>query len=92
MPTNRPEIQDAIDRSFHDAITHEKTYSINETVDLMCFCPISRSLASSLTSLYEKIYPRNHANGVVPAVNFFAYREVYAYLISNENPIKSTDS
>jgi len=58
----------------------------------MYFCPISRSLASSLTSLYEKIYPRNHAKGVVPLVNFFVCLEVYAYLISNENPIKSTDS
>jgi len=57
---------------------------IDEAVDLMYFCPIS--------ALYEKIYPRNHANGVVPVVNFFVCLEVFAYLISNENPIKSTDS
>ncbi len=45
----------------------EEDEYIYEPVDLMYFLPISRSLASSLTSLYEKIYPGN----IRPLVNFF---------------------
>ncbi len=44
----------------------------------MYFRQISRSLASSLTSLYEKFYPWNHAKGVVLVVTFFVCLEVYA--------------
>jgi len=42
---------------------------MDEPVDLMYFCPISRNLAGSLTSLYEKIYPRNI--NYMSVVNFF---------------------
>ena len=54
----------------------------------MYFCPISWSLARLFTSLYEK----NYSGNIRLVVKFFVCLEVYAYLISNENPIKSTDS
>jgi len=53
-----------------------------EPVDLMYFRPIS--------SLYEKFYPRNI--NYMPVVKFFVCLGVFAYLTSNENHIKSTDS
>ncbi len=51
---------------------------ISEPIDLMYFRPIS--------VLCEKIYPRNHAKGVVPVVKFFVC------LALEQNPIKITDS
>ena len=43
-----------------------------------------------ISSLYEKFYPRN-INYNMPVVKFFVCLGVFAYLTSNENPIKSTD-
>ena len=43
-----------------------------------------------ISSLYEKVYPRNI--NYMPVVKIFVCLGVFAYLTSNENPIKSTDS
>jgi len=62
--------------------------SINEPVDLMFFRPISVLYEKSLSSEVSVDSDIDY----MTAVNFFVCLEVCAYLISNENPITSTDS
>ena len=56
----------------------------------LIYCLSKSTLSGPISSLYEKNNPRNIK--YMPVVIFLVCLGVFAYLISNKNPSKSTDS